>query len=444
MHHHGRFSLGETLLLEETRHLELKEVKSTNAVRAIVDVADEYAVAFLNSEGGRVLWGIRDADKTVVGVELIPADRDRLRRDITGKLGEVQPQLDPSRFKLTIHPVINGGPNLVVIELEIPAGQSTKPFYTGSHECFVRADGVKKKLSGQQLTDWILSRATNAPADHTLNPALGQLAQRVRRVLSGHGLQPAHLARFFKVRRAPFSITLADQQNDAAFLQWLDEDKIDWIARTFGVRREWIDGEDERIFEHLSYDRDPVKFLSTISLHADQLVFEDIHDSPDAWFIRHGVGKEWGARGHARVFVIVRVPLARFSNEVTIYRYLSDFSPYPWDEGRTAVQLRAWARLLAVSKGIHCWGREVSHETGDKIWSNSVFLHEVLSDYQLVHRCRSEWHPEDCALYPEESAVAAPDAFFSAVIDFLKSHRLPYEKTRLFGPDRAPPPKASQ
>jgi hypothetical protein len=360
-----------------------------------------------------------------------------------GKLRTIQPQIDPSQFELKLHSIEGAPPELRIVELSVPASAAPEPFFTAGNECFVRLDGISQRLSGPQLTAWIKRR--HPPLLHpATDPATLALAQRVRRVLFGHGLQPAHLARFFKLRSAPFTIALTDQQNDAAFLQWLNEDKIGWIARTFGVRREWIDGEDERIFEQQSYDRDPVKFLSTISTHVDQLVFEEVHDSPDAWFIRHGVGKEWGARGDHRVFVIVRVPLARFSNEVTIYRYLSDFLPYPWNEGRCAVQLRAWARLLAISKGIHCWGREVSLEAGNLIEDNSVFLHELLTDHQQVHRCREEWHPEDCALYPEESAVAAPDVFFPAVIDFLKTHRLPYEKTRLFGPRRTPPAEQSQ
>lgn len=44
------FVLGAFVSVDETRLLELKEVRGPNAIRAIVDVADEYAVAFLNSE----------------------------------------------------------------------------------------------------------------------------------------------------------------------------------------------------------------------------------------------------------------------------------------------------------------------------------------------------------------------------------------------------------
>ena len=43
-------------------------------------------VAFLNSEGGRILWGVRNSDRVVVGVRLASDDRDRLRQVVTNKL----------------------------------------------------------------------------------------------------------------------------------------------------------------------------------------------------------------------------------------------------------------------------------------------------------------------------------------------------------------------
>jgi hypothetical protein len=297
----------------------------------------------------------------------------------------------------------------------------------------VRVDGAKIKLSGPQLTDWIRSREPErdlATKDATLDSNLLKLSQRVRRTLAGHGLQAGHLARFFAARGATFTITLADQQNDATFLKWLDEPKIAWIAETFGVRREWIDGEDDHIYEWCVYDKDPAQFLSTISRHADALIYQDIPANSDALFIRHGIGDEWMKRGSSRVFVIVRVPLARLSNETIVYRYLSDFLSYMWAEGRTAVQLRAWARLLAVNKHIRCVGREVPLDIGEQIEDNTVFLHEILESPKLTQRCRDDWHPEDFALYPGESAVAKPDAFFPHVIDFLLDHNLPHEPTR--------------
>lgn len=430
-----RFILDTALNCEETRHVEFKELKSQRPFDSIANTADEYAVAFLNSEGGRIYWGIRDTDKVVVGVTIPESERDRLRRYITNKLSEIQPQLDPSRFKITLHAVVSGNADLVVVELEVPAGNSSTPFYTASHECFVRLDGVKKKLSGQQLTDWILSRAA-APTSFgktvEMDLHLVSLAKRVRRIFSEHGLQPGHLSRFFAIRKAPFTITLSDQQNDVSFLQWLNEPKIAWIAKTFGVRREWIDGEDGRIFEEQRYDKRPSKFLSDISRYTEALIYEEVPESCDAWFLRFGIDEDWKSKGHSGVFVVIRVPLARMSNEVTIYRYISDFEPYGWDNGRTAIQLRAWARLLFISKDMICYGREVPYELGQEIWGNSAFLHGIIESHNGCRHCRDDWHPEDYALYPTESCEAKPDSFFPHVIEFLRENGLAYEPTKLF------------
>ena len=181
------FRQGAPFPAEENRLIEFKEIRGSNHFRPILDVSDEYAVAFLNSDGGRIYWGIRDTDKVVVGVHLGEADRDRLRRDVTSKLAEIQPQIDPTRFKLELYPVVGGSEDLFVVELSVPAGNSPTPYFTASHTCFVRVDGVKRKLSGQQLTDWILSRAVKNSVtsnDDSVDPTLIALAQRVRRIFS--------------------------------------------------------------------------------------------------------------------------------------------------------------------------------------------------------------------------------------------------------------------
>ncbi len=162
------------------------------------------------------------------------------------------------------------------------------------------------------------------------------------------------------------------------------------------------------------------------------MIYEGTPASPEAWFLRFGVGKDWERKCQNGVFVIIRLPLARLSNETIVFRYLSDFQPYDWTEGRTAVQLRAWARLLDIHKRMPCLGREVPYVTGQEIWGNTVFLHDILESPKLAQRCRDDWHPEDYALYPEESAAAMHDAFFPHVIEFLRRNNLPHEPTRRF------------
>jgi predicted HTH transcriptional regulator len=178
------YTLGTVLTLDESRLVEFKEITGKNPVSSIVNAADEYAVAFLNSEGGRVLWGVRDSDRTVVGVSVNHQQRDQLRRDVASKLHSIQPQIDPTRFKFELHPLgSEGGPphSLFVAELVVPPGDSNEPYFTGSHEMFVRVDGVKKKLTGPQLTAWIRQRSASPRATMiaTGNSAIGALIGRV-------------------------------------------------------------------------------------------------------------------------------------------------------------------------------------------------------------------------------------------------------------------------
>ncbi len=424
----ARFILGAPITLEETRYIEFKEVKGTNPVKSIVNAADDYAVGYLNSEGGRILWGIRDADRVVVGVNLPPVQRDLLRKELGNKLHSIQPNLDPTVFKIDIHLLADGAEesNFVVVELTVPAGNATEPFYTAGGEAFARVDGINKKLNGPQLTAWIKARsgATHTPVTAITDPDLLAIACRIRRIFEAHGLQPGHMERFFTLRHAPFHFQLSDFLTDEVLLKWLSEEKIQWITEMFLVRREWIDGEDSRIQERQNFDKQPVDFLKVISSHLDPMIWDDIGARPEAYFIR------WGQNGKLfrqedQIFVVLAVPIARFSNDRIVNRYVSDLTPYPWQYPRANIQLRAWARIFHLSKEVTCWGCEIPYKLGYTLQNNSDFIHLVVSDKSFR---RNVWHPEDYALHPSESAQAVNDEMLPSVIHFLRSHNLPWEE----------------
>ncbi len=163
-----RFELNKPVPLEEDRRYEFKEVTSPNAVNTIRNTADEYAVAFLNSEGGRIFWGIRDADRTVVGVNLTIDQRDALRKAVTSKLIGIQPQIDVVRLRLSFHPIHQDGralEDLFVVELAVPRGDPTTLHFTSGDEAFVRLDGVKQKLKGPGIQQWIVRRTKAASGE---------------------------------------------------------------------------------------------------------------------------------------------------------------------------------------------------------------------------------------------------------------------------------------
>ena len=122
------------------------------------------------------------------------------------------------------------------------------------------------------------------------------------------------------------------------------------------------------------------------------------------------------------------MPLARLSRETFFYKYISDFTAYSWDDGRTNTQLRAWARLLHLNKGFHMQGREIPFKCGEALESNSVFLGEFMEDREAVKKI--DWHPDDYAYAAGDHAHAKEVESFPYVIEFLRSHHLPTDEQR--------------
>lgn len=170
-----RFVIGKPTELEETRHHELKEIKGGRPVDIIKNASDEYVVAYLNSAEGRILWGIRDSDKAVVGVRLASGEKDELRRVVTDKLNQIQPPISPTAYEVNLHPVYEDESCVTAIGdtwvVEIVAPQSTGGdlYATGGGEVWVKTDGGKRKLTPQQIQDEIrrrLRQETSSTSGH--------------------------------------------------------------------------------------------------------------------------------------------------------------------------------------------------------------------------------------------------------------------------------------
>ena len=154
-----RFIQNQPVPFEETRLYEFKEIKGKNPVSSITNTSDEYAVAFLNCEGGRVFWGVRNSDRMTVCVTLDDQQRDEVRRKVSEKLGSITPPISVEDWDLELHPVydLHGETieDLWIIELVVPPPQERNIFYTNSGELHVKTEGGKKKLLGPEVTEFI-------------------------------------------------------------------------------------------------------------------------------------------------------------------------------------------------------------------------------------------------------------------------------------------------
>jgi len=150
------FVEGSKCLLEEDLTHEFKEVKGNNPTKAIQNLVDEYILAFLNSSGGSVFWGICD-DGTVKSISLSMKTKDDIKKAINHKISTIEPSIDPTQITATFHNV-SGADSGYVVEVNVPKSNSMGLYFNSSGNTWVRVNGCKQKLQGVALQDYIIQR----------------------------------------------------------------------------------------------------------------------------------------------------------------------------------------------------------------------------------------------------------------------------------------------
>ena len=156
-----KFIEGEKFCLEEDLTVEFKEVKGDSTVKSIQNLVDEYVLAFFNSQGGSVFWGIND-DGIVTSLKLTPKIKDEIRKAVSAKINVIEPPIDPTQIGVFFHEVSNTD-NGYVLEVNVPKSQSELLYFNSSGHTWVRLNGSKKKLQGSALQDYILKRVQKNP-----------------------------------------------------------------------------------------------------------------------------------------------------------------------------------------------------------------------------------------------------------------------------------------
>ena len=153
------FIQGQSIPFEETLFYEFKEIKTADPVIRIEEDSDKYAVGFLNRQGGRIFWGIRDSDRITIGVKLDERARDNIRIKVSNKLKTIQPPISPEHWQLEFHNVYDLQREIVedlwVTELVVPPPQERDVFYTSSSILWVRDEGITRELKGPAATEFI-------------------------------------------------------------------------------------------------------------------------------------------------------------------------------------------------------------------------------------------------------------------------------------------------
>lgn len=158
------FRLMEKLAEEESETLEFKTVISGNPSKTIAQQLPKYLVGFLNSKGGRILYGVTD-EGIVEGVMLNREERDKLQRNIAAAVSSITPNFPQSAIQITLRPLISVGMEVedrFVVEVSVPSGKPNEMYFTHSGDTWVRHGTSTSALKGHQLFVHICARYSSA------------------------------------------------------------------------------------------------------------------------------------------------------------------------------------------------------------------------------------------------------------------------------------------
>ncbi|MEG0774062.1 ATP-binding protein [Clostridium sp.] len=157
---HGYVLDSEVDIIEDYEN-EFKEIKGVglNPINTINSTISEYAASFLNSQGGRIYYGITN-DRVIKGVKANPEKKDEINRIIYNNLANIQPPISPDYFEINYYPILNSSneaiEDLYIIEVITPLSYDRSAIYfINGNNLFVRVNGVKKKLCGNEIVSFI-------------------------------------------------------------------------------------------------------------------------------------------------------------------------------------------------------------------------------------------------------------------------------------------------
>jgi hypothetical protein len=144
------FTYHQVVNFEENNTCEFKDVK----LQQIINLIDEYAVAYSNAEGGRIFFGIRD-DGKVEGIELPnPTMKDEIRQKIINKLFHVKPPLSTRAIEIKFHKVSRDGkdnPGRYVLEVVIPKPIQPTIYRTQNGTVYIKTASGSKKCTSEEV-----------------------------------------------------------------------------------------------------------------------------------------------------------------------------------------------------------------------------------------------------------------------------------------------------
>ena len=158
-----KYMLNQEVKETEKRNIEYKEIKGSSPINAIIDVAEIYINAFLNSRVvgiGTIKWGISDK-RIVKGVKLSKDDQDVISRKIAERVGQMKPYVSSDCVEVIFQNIADESKiieELYVVEVVVKSWTNDILFSTSKGEVYIKTEGGKKKLDAYGIQEELRGR----------------------------------------------------------------------------------------------------------------------------------------------------------------------------------------------------------------------------------------------------------------------------------------------
>ncbi|MCK5802898.1 MAG: hypothetical protein KAI66_08700 [Lentisphaeria bacterium] len=241
-------------------------------------------------------------------------------------------------------------------------------------------------------------------------PSTSELvACRFLKLMEEHGIKPLQLLRLLP---AEFGLTAADLQDEDSILGMLDDRVLTWLANTFSVKREWLEGEGEQIH------RQPRDY-KRLGPWLVEIGEKGILDNSLQLFLLHQKGQiPTNERGRRQPLILVLAhPFPEFDAH-TVRRFV--VSGEGWDYGYlpSRLHLKALARLFFLHMSQSTCLVPVKFQTLEAVQDG------------LLTPSFLPWGSGNCELFEarslssSESRLSMEEEELPAVLDFIRNQNL--------------------
>lgn len=255
----------------------------------------------------------------------------------------------------------------------------------------------------------IVSSFLNAVTGARHSCPVGIVAKRFIKAFEDHGIEPNQIPRLLP--NVPFSALLFE----SALLEFITPEVLDQVAQLFGIRAEWLEGVDDRIYEYQAYYKEPeilLKHLAAIVVVKKvQLTFPLRILTTDKWLDR--------GKGHCGYMIPVLVEKIIDIGEEPAYRYHVYQDGVDWSHLPARIELKAIARIVRKKLGVVIPLHVITDKEMNEVLEGRLIPHKLLNGCQITNPSL-----EDFVMTADESMVAKEVDELPDVLAYIQEHKL--------------------